>query len=239
MSSSSLELPKLLLNTVPKSGSNLLLQIVEGIPEMSREVKSNVYHIKPGKFIIGHFQYNKHFSEVLYQKSIKQLFIYRDLRDVSISLVHFINERFHGHVLYPVFKTELKTFDEQLSAVINGVKPLNWPGVYEKYRGIYDWIKKDALICPIKYEDLVSSEKSRNQVIYQIIDYLFPQLDNKRRHNLFLKMTRNINPEISWTFREGKTGSWRTTFTQYHKQSFKRHAGNFLIELGYEKDLNW
>ena len=43
----------------------------------------------------------------------------------------------------------------------------------------------------------------------------------------------------TWSFRKGSIGSWKQYFTQEHKQAFKEVAGQLLIDLGYEKDLNW
>ena len=41
------------------------------------------------------------------------------------------------------------------------------------------------------------------------------------------------------TFRKGQIGAWKKEFTQEQKELFKEHAGQLLIDLGYEKDYNW
>ena len=41
------------------------------------------------------------------------------------------------------------------------------------------------------------------------------------------------------TKRKGIVGDWRNLLTQKHKDYFKEMAGDLMIELGYEKDLNW
>lgn len=43
----------------------------------------------------------------------------------------------------------------------------------------------------------------------------------------------------SYTFRKGVIGGWRSVLSDEHKDEFKKLAGNLLIELGYEKDLDW
>ena len=43
----------------------------------------------------------------------------------------------------------------------------------------------------------------------------------------------------SSTFRKGVIGDWKNHFTEEHKQAFKEMCGRELIDLGYEKDLNW
>ena len=39
--------------------------------------------------------------------------------------------------------------------------------------------------------------------------------------------------------RKGVAGDWRNVFTKTDKHVFKETAGDLLVDLGYEKDLNW
>jgi hypothetical protein len=48
-----------------------------------------------------------------------------------------------------------------------------------------------------------------------------------------------INPQRSPTFRQGKSGGWKTQFSPENKAIFKDIAGDLLVRLGYEKDGNW
>jgi hypothetical protein len=49
----------------------------------------------------------------------------------------------------------------------------------------------------------------------------------------------SIAPQKSGTFRKGKPGGWQEHFTVKNKQVFKEIAGDLLIQMGYEKDLDW
>ncbi len=40
-------------------------------------------------------------------------------------------------------------------------------------------------------------------------------------------------------YRKGVAGDWKNNFTEEDKEVFKREAGETLIRLGYEKDLDW
>lgn len=40
-------------------------------------------------------------------------------------------------------------------------------------------------------------------------------------------------------FRKGVAGDWKNVFTEKDKQIFKEHAGDSLVELGYESDNDW
>jgi len=41
------------------------------------------------------------------------------------------------------------------------------------------------------------------------------------------------------TFYSGKIGKWKKEFTKEHKALYKEIAGQLLIDLGYEQDLDW
>ena len=41
------------------------------------------------------------------------------------------------------------------------------------------------------------------------------------------------------TFRLGQIGAWRYEFNAQQKALFKEIAGQLVVDLGYEKDLDW
>jgi hypothetical protein len=49
----------------------------------------------------------------------------------------------------------------------------------------------------------------------------------------------NIDPAKSRTFRSGRVGGWRESFTARHRSAMKEVAGDLLVRLGYETDLDW
>ncbi|UKJ83555.1 sulfotransferase domain-containing protein (plasmid) [Priestia megaterium] len=255
-------LPKVLINSVPKSGTHLLLQIILGIPGMEfakanfnsfvfyAEHYKEVKTIKNGNVALGHLPYNVNLASDMNQEGIKHIFITRDLRDVTVSYMYFIINQCPEHIIYRYFTEYLKTNEERLHALINGIQLYgddienygfsSFPNILNLYGSIYNWRGKQNL-CELRYEDLVRNEDSQKQELLKIIDYLWDDLQhlNLAKVNLFDFMKNNINPETSWSFRKGKIGSWRDIFTKEHKKSFKDNAGKFLIDFGYEKDYNW
>lgn len=53
------------------------------------------------------------------------------------------------------------------------------------------------------------------------------------------KIEVRFNPQRSPTFRKGKVGGWRESFTDKHKQLFKEVSGDLLLRLGYEQGEDW
>lgn len=249
-------LPKVLVNSVPKSGTHLLLQIILGIPGMIITPSwitedKDLEKIKSGSVGPGHFNYSKDFANVLKQENIKVIFISRDLRDIAVSLVHFVMLNKWGHHPWtPYFKNVLKTHDERLLAVINGVQFTpeeqviysipNIPSIREFTQHKLGWLQAPEICC-LTFEELVQDGESQNQSILKIIDFLWNDLRylNMTKLELLQKIKQNIIPEKSGTFRKGQIGNWKDEFTETHKEAFKKIAGDLLINLGYEKNNNW
>lgn len=60
--------------------------------------------------------------------------------------------------------------------------------------------------------------------------------------NTFEKLSkgRSSGEESSGAFfRKGISGDWKGVFNERDKRVFKEEAGDLLVELGYEKDLDW
>jgi len=249
--------PKIFINSVPKSSTNLVIQLVKGITKLYQgksywvNNENDVLSIKEGELVYSHLPYNEKFSSGLQSKSINQIFIYRDLRDVAVSMVYFINDVFFDHPLHQVFKKRITLFEDQLDAVILGVDLIgeenenkwgvkkHYPGIYEETYKIYEW-RKDPSVCCIRYEDLVNNLTADTEIL-KIINFLWEDLRNLNiSKSEFLKiMKNNIDTKNSWTYRQGKFGGWREEFTSRNKANFKKVAGDLIIKLGYEKDNNW
>ncbi|MEW4152177.1 sulfotransferase domain-containing protein [Bacillus thuringiensis] len=257
-----IKLPKVLINSVPKSGTHLLLQIILGISGMKfrkATADSFVFYadhhryvktITTGEVALGHLPYNLNLISEMEQQRIKHIYISRDLRDITVSYMHFIINQCPDHLIFQYFTEHLQTNEQRLQALISGIH-LNesdakkygfssYPTIFQLFESIFNW-RGNPNICELKFEDLMKDTESQKQEILKIIDYLWSDLQslNVKKEVLLDLMQNNINPQTSWTFRKGKIGEWRDTFTEEHKQAFKQNAGNFLIDLGYETDLNW
>lgn len=97
--------------------------------------------------------------------------------------------------------------------------------------------KKNIFIA--RFENLVGTRGNGNQDLQKkelasMAEFLGIELNEDQ----YDYMINNLHGS-SWTFREGKTGSWRSYFDEEVKTLFKQIYGNYLIEYGYEKDDNW
>lgn len=248
--------PRIFLNSIPKSGTHLLQQIVtgmpliklnpdgqfyEGYPEQLPDHRRRLSLMKPFEFGAGHVYHSPLWSNMIQSLGHKHIFISRDPRDVIISFAYFITERYPHHELHRYFTQDLKTQKQRFLALIQGVKQsaITYPNINDWYRRFHGW-KQDSSTLHITYEQLVSSSSSRYDTLRKIAYYVWagtvPPIPVEQ---MVHRMNANIDPKKSVTFRKGSIGSWRNEFDSETKEVFKQTAGNLLIEWGYEKGHNW
>jgi sulfotransferase 6B1 len=244
---------KILVNSIPKSGTHLALQLVEGIPGMKiagRWIDPEKYLsiIEEGIFAPAHLPYTKTAEEYIRRNNIKMVLVTRDLRDNVVSLVHFIMRNQYNHPYNPYLANGLKTHDERLMTMIKGAKVQNpeWRGpmIIQNIRGysidIMKWLDYEH-VCWVTFEELMGNGETQRTALLKIVNHLWEDLKHLHitKDEIVDRMLKNVHPEKSGTFRKGSIGDWKKEFTAEHKQIFKEVAGDLLIRLGYEKDYNW
>ncbi|MCS1350143.1 sulfotransferase domain-containing protein [Mechercharimyces sp. CAU 1602] len=250
-------LPKIVVLSVPKSGTNLLTQIIRGIPQMRyrNEPVDSVADLRllsAGEIGWSHAAYSRSYHRALRRHKIKTVFISRDPRDVAVSFTYFILNKHHEHRLYPYLR-QLPSFNHQLLAVIKGVNFTSigqqkrfgirsHPNIIAQITNRYRW-RLCPYVCNITYEDLMRNKRTRSQALHRITNYLWPDIQNlgiQSMDDMVLRMADHIDPNTSYTFRSGRIGEWRQKFNRKHRQAFKQiDKQNLLIKLGYEQDHRW
>lgn len=257
-------LPSILIVSVPKGGTNLLMQAILGIPGMVRTsenmlAKGNIKEIPPGEMGVMHLPYTRQRAKILSNHNVKILFISRDPRDIAVSMMHFIANGFVSHALYPAFNNYLTTNEDRLSAIINGVifqqdimdtvlanellvahGTNQYPNIDEFCVPFLPW-KDSKSVCHVTFEELASNSPTRTASLKRMVNFMWDELSvlGIPKGLLITQMEQNINPAVSPTFRAGRVGDWKIEFTEKNKEDFKRVAGPTLIQLGYERDLLW
>ena len=256
---SCLERPPVLANSFPKSGTYLLMQILQVLPDIRdwrlflastpsftfRELSvesmgQKIRQLAPGELAGAHLFYSRDLSAVLREKPVSHFFIYRDPRDVVISEAHYLSKMNRWHRLSKYFRA-LSNMEDRISFSITGALepdfPYDYPDIAQRFERYKGWLN-DPGVCVLKYEDLVPDK--RKSVIKKIIRFYLSTFCSDYDEDAYvIKALNNINPARSHTYRQGNIGYWRTVFTERQKDIFKQLAGDLLIELQYEQDKNW
>jgi hypothetical protein len=164
-------------------------------------------------------------------------FIFRDPRDVVVSHVFYVTDMEARHVHHDHYAS-LPDFDSRLKVSILG-RPeagLEFPDIAARFAPYLGWLDQPSVIA-IHFEDLIHD---RAATLQRILDHFLARVPlHVPRKTILESLEASIDPARSPTFRSGKTGEWRKSFTAEHKKLFKDVAGDLLIRLGYEKDNRW
>jgi hypothetical protein len=251
-------IPPFLMTSVPKSGTYLLHQILTGMPNVTSEQRRNkrffsnsnrvddyfLDHLKrlkqldKNEFGVGHLYYSKKYANMLEQMNIKHIFMYRDPRDVLVSMSYYIANTWTKHSLHKDFNTKYIAPKQRFLALIHGI-PQKWPDFYSYNIKYYEWLNENRSFH-ISYEEIMKSQESRKRVLIDLINFLWKdvQLPISKEKTLN-QMISHINPTQSYTFRSGNIGSWRKEFDTEVKLAFKQNANDLLLKSGYETNDLW
>lgn len=252
--------PPVLANSFPKSGTHLLVQIVEGLPgrsnygaflgsetssfqlrERSPENTCNfVRGFVPGEIVRGHLYYDARYAEELNRRHAVNYFIYRDLRDVVVSEAHYLREMNRWHRLHPYFR-DAASIEEAIMLSINGLDPpvpgIYYPHIGERWARYHGWLEREDCLS-IRFEDLVSERQA--EIVRAIAEFYAPRTGTPLDvEAAAARMAALIAPKKSHTFRSGKKAGWEKEFTAAHRSRFAEVAGEYLVQLGYEPSLDW
>lgn len=248
--------PKVLANSIPKSGTNLLLRALYLTPELYRAIHKTLLSdnletsikklkaAKPNQVIAGHLYYSNELTNLIGELDIKNLLIVRDPRDVVVSKCHYATYKDRSHYLSKYYNT-LPSDDARISMTISGddnyrsATGLRFYGmnfILDQYIGWYD--EPDCLI--IRFEDLIggkgggglSAQINALRNVYEHIGLDLP--DSKLKY-----IADNLFNTDSKTFNKGLIGSWREVFSDEHMSLFKEKCGQALVKMGYERDFDW
>lgn len=252
--------PLIFGNSKPKSGSHLLLQILNGftqimpyaytVAEPIRTIEPNGRRREPSEVAAdlrkqprhaigwGYIEASPENLAVIAKPERVNYFIYRDPRDMLVSQVFFATEMHKGHGMHAYYNS-LPNFDARLKVAITGIQQddLYMVSVRDRYTGVFQWLEQEHVLC-IRFEDL---RNDRDATLLKMLD----QVENTgyqipvTREAALEILVEAINPKKSHTFRSGKTGGWVDHFSDENKALFKEVSGDLLQRLGYEKNNAW
>lgn len=253
-------MPVVIGNSMPKSGSHLIIQILEGLPQigpfvnpgmppLNRNEKNDIqsqsvilqkiHNLAPGDFTYCYLEAKEPYVIALTKPEIAPIFVYRDPRDMIVSHVFYATQMHVGHQMHRYYTDVLKTMEERIDAAIFGVEDEGSPlsSIALKYSRYMEWLNQQAVLS-LKFEDLIlKKEESIAKILDLLASHGFtPQISRSESVN---KLIRSIEPKRSGTFRKGQPGNWREHFTEANIVNFKNQTGDLLQRLGYEKDLDW
>jgi sulfotransferase 6B1 len=254
------EAPPIFGNSKPKSGSHLLLQILNGFTQImpyqyvdaepirtitkdgerrtSDEILHDLKKIPNGVIGWGYVDATTENASFLTSSGRVTYFIYRDPRDLLISQVFFATDMHEEHGMHNYYNS-LPDFNERLKVAITGIEKdgLKMVSVKQRYEGVFGWLEQKNVLC-LRFEDLINKRDVTLHAMLDEVEKTGYKIPTSREKSLSV-LIEAIQPKKSHTFRSGKTGGWKEYFTEEHKKLFKEVAGDLLAKLNYEKNNDW
>jgi hypothetical protein len=256
--------PPVFANGVPKCGTNLLREALRafgvlierpwsGYLDWPEERKSGakavlMAHLRgTGRacFRSGHMVPDMDLLGALRARRFRTFLIIRDPRDYAISYAHHILRR-EPHRLHSYFKSELGSTHQRVMAVIQGVSAdhtegaeIGLPPVDEMFEAFMPWFTED-LNMVVRFEELVGpngggSRDAQVATLTRMADHLGMRGTRER----IPQSAARVFSKRSATFRRGQIGEWRSVFGEKERDVFKERTGRLLLDLGYERDMDW
>lgn len=252
--------PPLLCNSFPKSGTHLLMQLLEAMPgavnygSFIAQSSSFFYRPRPGAIIAGrldraapgevmgaHLPHDAAYGQVIARRNIAHFFIYRDPRDVVVSNAHYMQARNPWNRVHRHFGQHFPDLSAKLNAIIDGLPPgsagFDYPDIATRYRPYLEWLK-DPSCCCVRYEDLMGP--ARTTTLHRMTSFFARRRDLETDLDaLTQQLNAAIQPDKSHTFRSGGSGEWRHLLSAEQRSRLKALTGQMLMDLGYETDPDW
>lgn len=253
------QMPVVIGNAMPKSGSHLLIQVLlgllkigpfvdPGLPPLTRsaenqnlseaDVLARLNEMQPGDIAYSYLQARPPYLEALSRSNVAAFFIYRDPRDVIVSQIFYALDMHPGHGMRAYYQ-ELPDMEARIHAAITGVQSAdaNLSPILAKYEKYLGWLDQPSVLS-LRFENLILD---RAAAFGRILDHLQARgfTSQPPRPEAVAALEAAIAPRASGTFRKGQPGEWRQHFSQANITAFKSATGDLLQRLGYEASAQW
>lgn len=239
---------RVLANSVPKAGTNLLERVLTLVPgltmvprptlldweDLSPRNRRIIRSLPKGRFQTAHLPAHSSLLRLTDRVGVLVILMVRDPRDVVVSHARYVTEIDSRHFSHRLFR-RLPNMETRIRAVIEGVEGAVAP-VDELWRRFEPWIDAPNSLV-VRFEDLVGeagggSSQRQHSAISSILDKVGVAPDPR----LVTGIARRSFSTRSTTFRRGRVGSWVDELNADHVQLIADRCGDLLARFGYEAD---
>lgn len=239
--------PKVVLNSLPKSGTHLLETLFFNLPLMRHSGKKTlriqtqnpidpklkfISSLKKGQFLLAHMQYHKSIIHTANDNDAKIIHLIRDPRDVMLSHLNYV-EKMDTTQKSHAFITKYDNRLDRLKAMIEGKENVlePFPVVLDKFA---PWLNHNNVLI-LKFEDLIGekgggSKEAQINAVIKTCEFISIDIEESEIE----KISNSIYSPKSSTFNKGKIGNWNKVLNEDEKKWLNNIISKQIKSYDYE-----
>lgn len=234
-----------LLITLPKTGTNLALKLLESISHETTffhlySLTRNIYWCHEWDLLVNDpntlgFAPNDEKIAKLKSNNVKVILLLRDPRQHITALLRSLKKVVNPNNIEWV----IKNFPHVLALQTGSKSFLKYHTITQCYKDYLAWIDQYPWVYVTTYEKLVGPQgggniESQREEILKISNFLGETINEDECQKIVSTLYGGTH-----TFQEGEIDTWKKHFSPSNRELFKSVTGDLLIQLGYEKDNAW
>lgn len=236
--------PPIIVNSLPKSGTHLLMQIAQEMPDRryygsfiaqtpsltlkmrsQSQIDSKIAAIVPGE-VLGTHLYHSPATAAAFQKiNALHLFIWRDPRDVLLSEAHYLAKMNKWHAMHKTFAA-LPDSEACVRLAITGTEDRRYPGAEERVGAYMGWLSTPSCVS-LRYEELIAPATQVHEC-QRVLDAYAAQSEGEVSLPTAEALVEAINPTRSHTFNRGGIARWRKEMSEENLALCQERLGAWL-----------
>lgn len=240
--------PPVLVNSIPKSGTHLVLQLARALPETRYwgtfiattpsltlrprtpdALARRLGRLLPGEVTGAHLFHSQNSETALRATGALHLFVCRDPRDVLLSEAHYLATMNRWHRMHRPFR-RLDDPTARLRLAIEGFDA-RYPPCEQRLAPYLGWLAApDTLV--LRYEDFFGPARAKTLARISAAFASRARWPGDQQA-LAARLAAAIAPQKSHTFHTGGTQKWRTAYDPATLRRANQRLGPVLAALGY------
>ena len=255
--------PRVLLNSVPKAGTHLVMALLDELPDMRYSgvhlvstdfsyetvlpgeivhslrtdlARKRLNRVRTGQYATAHFDFNTLLADLIVDLGFKHILVVRDPRDVAVSHMRYVVS-LKRHYLHRYYTEVLRNDEERLAASIGGLRSDEYgvclPSLDTRYGAYIEWADRADLV--VRFEDLVGPIGGGSKEAQLAATGAIATICRRFLSPDELQGTaERVWGKHTATFRAGRSGTWREVLSDRHDEALRAHATRAMGMFGYD-----
>lgn len=243
--------PPILVNSIPKSGTHLLMQVARSLPDAryfgsfvsevssltlksASQARTNraIMKFVDGEVVGSHLHYRSGNVEALGERGVLNFFIFRDPRAILLSSERYLYDQVYWNKAARYLKS-IENPEDRFRLLIRGIPSdaEDWtlPPMVDRLAPYVGWANSGECFS-VSFENIVGNP---SREIERLLGYYESKVGVGLNAAARTTVLDSVRPEKSHTFRSGQPNQWRTALSGSVVREVEEQCGEVIAALGY------